>query len=80
MDGEETQWATGTGHVCGTLRIATGYLYGDIPDRTHSKQRKSNYPRRNLMRSRCRIALATNMPRRMEAMECVVRGCAHRLR
>ncbi len=50
-------------------RFLADYIDGD-------KYFKINYPDHNLVRTRCQIALARDMERKMEAMESIVQGCA----
>ena len=41
---------------------------------------KINSPDHNLVRTRCQIALARDMERKMEAMDAIVKGCVAKYR
>ena len=49
-------------------RFLTDYLDGDLYFKTNS-------PDHNLVRTRCQIALAKDMLKKMDEMEAVVRDC-----
>ena len=55
------------------LRFFQDYLAGD-------KYFKVKKPKHNLVRTRCQIALAKDMQRKMNAMTAIVRDCARRYR
>ena len=50
------------------VRFLTDYIDGDL-------YFKNNYPGHNLVRTRCQIALAKDMLKKMDEMEKVVRDC-----
>ncbi len=52
-------------------RFLDDYLVGD-------KYFKTDYPGHNLVRTRCQIALAKDMLKKMDAMNAIVRDCARR--
>ena len=52
-----------------SVRFLDDYIQGD-------PYFKINYPEHNLVRSRCQIALAKDMERRMDAMDAIVHDCA----
>lgn len=54
-------------------RFLDDYIDGD-------KYFKINYPDHNLVRTRCQIALARDMERKMEAMDAIVKGCVAKYR
>ena len=54
-------------------RFLDDYIDGD-------RYFKINSPDHNLVRTRCQIALARDMERKMEAMDAIVRGCVAKYR
>ena len=52
-------------------RFLDDYLVGD-------KYFKTDGPKHNLVRTRCQIALAKDMQKKMDAMNAIVRDCARR--
>ena len=54
-------------------RFLDDYILGD-------KYFKINYPEHNLVRTRCQIALAKDMRKKMDAMNAIARDCWKRYR
>ena len=67
------------GNSCFTLacELSTRFLDDYI---TGDKYFKINYPQHNLVRTRCQIALAKDMQKKMDAMNAIVRDCWMRYR
>ena len=67
------------GNSCFTLacELSTRFLDDYI---TGDKYFKINYPQHNVVRTRCQIALAKDMQKKMDAMNAIVRDCWMRYR
>ncbi|MEE1200036.1 MAG: aminoglycoside phosphotransferase family protein [Christensenellales bacterium] len=60
-----------------TVELATRFLDDYI---NGSPYFKIAYPEHNLVRTRCQIALAKDMLKKMEAMTCIIRECVQKIR
>ena len=56
-----------------STRFLDDYITGD-------KYFKINYPQHNVVRTRCQIALAKDMQKKIDAMNAIVRDCWVRYR